>query len=103
MLEVSSDILDIQFISATATVSVVHTDLGEPDLPELGEVHQESGQAGGEEIGEEPAGPGLDLPVVVRPADRQESLNTNCQQQEDAQTEHDPGHQLGKGYSEQTM
>ena len=101
--EVSSDILDIQFISATATVSVVHTDLGDPDLQELGQVDQEGGQAGREEIGEEPAGSGLALPEVVRPADRQESLNTNCQQQEDTQAEHDPGHQLEKGYSEQTM
>ena len=90
LLEVSSDILDIQFISATATVSVVHTDLGETDLKELGDVDQESSEDGWEEITEDSAGPGLDLPVVVRPTDCQEPLNTHRHNYVDTAAHTDP-------------
>ena len=76
--EVSSDIQDIQFKLPTATVRVVHTDLGETDLKELGEIDQDSSEDGGEEIREESTGSGLTLSVMVGPADGQESLNTNC-------------------------
>ena len=64
------------------------------DLQELGEIDEESSQEGREEIAEQPAGAGLALSVVVRPADGCVSLNTNCQDQEDTQTQHDPGNQI---------
>ena len=88
----------LQVISPTATVSVVHTDLGETDFKELGQIDQESSQEGREEITEESTGAGLPLSVVVRPHYGQVSLNTNCQDQEDTQTQHDPGHQLEEDY-----
>ena len=83
----------LQFILATATVSVVHTDLRETDFKELGQIDKERTEEGREEITEDSTGAGLDLSVVVRPHYGQVSLNTNCQDDEDTQTHHDPGHQ----------
>ena len=93
----------LQFIFPTATVSVVHTDLWETDLEELCNIDEESSQEGREEIAEDTTGAGLDLSVVVRPTDGQVSLNTNCYDEEDAQTQHDPVGQLEQNVIESKL
>ena len=77
-------------IKSTATFRVVHTELDFADLEELGDVDKDGGEESRKEVVEDPGGPGLDLPVVVRSADCEVPLNTHCYDQVDAQAQNYP-------------
>ena len=82
----------LQLVHSTAALGVVHADLGEADLEELGDVDGEGGEDGGKDVGEDPGVGvgGLELSVVVRSADRQVALHRHGYDEVDAEAENYP-------------
>ena len=80
----------LQFINLTTAVREVHTDLGLPDLKELGDIDEEGSKDGREEVGDDPGGASLHLSIVMRSAHGLVSFNCHGEDQEDTQTQNYP-------------
>ena len=52
--------------NTTATMSIINTVVNNFDLKKLCSIDSNGDHEGGEEVGDDPAAPALDLPVVVR-------------------------------------
>ena len=76
---------------STTTGLKVFTKCQQPHFPELGEIDYNSGDQGREDVHDDPVPLALDLPVVVRSAHSQVSLNTHWYDDEYAGTEGQPG------------
>ena len=60
-------------------------------LQKLGDVDEDGAEDGREDVEDDPLGLGLDLPVVVRPADSEEPLQSHRHDDVDAAAHADPG------------
>ena len=59
-------------------------------LQELGDVHDEGAEDGGDDVEDDPPGLCLNLPVVVRPADREKPLHPHRHDDVDTAAHADP-------------